>query len=105
MRANGFDVVVDVVTSTAEARRMAGIPDSLGSCHTATVGGYGVEGHVPVEEVKRLLREKPKAKGIAVPQMPIGSPGMEAGSRKDAYAVLLVKDGGETSVYQKYPGN
>ena len=72
------------------------------SCHTAVVNGYAVEGHIPAADIHRLLKEKPKAKGIAVPGMPIGSPGME-GSRRDAYAVYLF-DGGEDHGLSKAPG-
>lgn len=86
-------------------RAQLGIPVELGSCHTAWVAGYAIEGHVPVQEIRRLLREKPKAVGLAVPGMVIGSPGMDGPlykGRKDAYAVLLIQRGGQTSVYQKY---
>jgi hypothetical protein len=102
MKANGFDVDVKVVPATAPFRAQAGLPEKVASCHTAVVGGYSLEGHVPAADVKRLLKEKPNAKGLAVPGMPIGSPGMEAGSRRDAYSVVLVKEGGATSVYQSY---
>jgi hypothetical protein len=74
-----------------------GIPAAYGSCHTAVVDGYAVEGHVPAEDVKRLLAERPQAAGLAVPGMPIGSPGMETpGRRADRYEVLLVQDGDAT---------
>ncbi len=69
-------------------RRVAkklGVPDRVRSCHTAVIGGYFVEGHVPAADIRKLLRERPKARGIAVPGMPIGSPGMEQGDRRDAY--------------------
>ena len=78
-----------------------GIPDRFGSCHTAVVDGYAIEGHVPAADVKRLLATKPKAKGLAAPGMPLGSPGME-GPRKDAFDVLLVMPDGSSRVYQHY---
>ena len=81
------------------------MPDALGSCHTAEVAGYAIEGHVPAKEIQRLLREKPKALGLAVPGMPVGSPGMDGAiyqGRKDPYDVLLVAKGGATSIYQSY---
>ena len=81
------------------------MPQQLASCHTASVGGYVIEGHVPARDIKRLLTEKPTALGLAVPGMPIGSPGMdgpEYGGRKDAYAVLLVQRDGSSSVFHKY---
>ena len=104
LRANGFEPVVNDVPSTAEYRQKFGVPDSLMSCHTAVVNGYAIEGHIPAADIHRLLKEKPKAKGIAVPGMPIGSPGME-GSRRDAYAVYLFDGAGKTTVFQKHPGD
>jgi hypothetical protein len=104
LKASGFDTHVTDVPSTAEYRKQYGVPDQLQSCHTAVVGGYAVEGHVPAADIHRLLKQKPKAKGLAVPGMPMGSPGME-GARRDAYAVLLFQTDGRTSVFQKYPGD
>jgi hypothetical protein len=104
LKANGFAPVVKDVESTDEYRRKYGVPDQFQSCHTAVVGGYAVEGHVPAAEILRLLKERPKAKGLAVPGMPMGSPGME-GSRREAYSVLLFTAGGGASVYRKYPGD
>ncbi len=103
-RANGFEVTVREVASTAEYRRKYGVPDALQSCHTATVEGYTVEGHVPAAEMLRLLKTRPKAKGLVVPGMPLGSPGME-GSRRQPYSVLLFDAAGQISEYQKYPGD
>jgi hypothetical protein len=104
LKANGFAPVVQDVPSTAEYRKLHGVPDQLLSCHTATVAGYTIEGHVPAADIQRLLKTKPKAKGLAVPGMPLGSPGMEA-ARRDAYSVLLFTPDGKTSVFQKYPGD
>jgi len=101
---SGFDVKVNE-TGNNTARSALGIPASLGSCHTAKVEGYAIEGHVPAKEIKRLLREKPKAVGLAVPGMPVGSPGMDGAiykGRKDPYDVLLVLQDQSTSVYQSY---
>ena len=105
MKANGFQVTVHNVESTAEYRHKYGIPDAQQSCHTALIGGYAIEGHVPANEVRRLLREHPKAAGLAVPGMIVGTPGMEQGPRHDPYAVLLVGPGSRVSSYQKYAGN
>ncbi len=102
MRASGFKVIVNEVASTGEYRQRYGVPEKLQSCHTAVVKGYSIEGHVPAAEIQRLLQEKPKAKGLAVPGMPAGSPGME-GPRQDAYSVVKFDEGGILSVYQKYP--
>ncbi len=92
MQANGFTVTVHA-TGNAAVRARLGLPQRLGSCHTALVGGYLLEGHVPAADVKKLLKDKPKALGLAVPGMPVGSPGMdgpEYKGRKDPYDVLLV---------------
>ena len=92
MEQNGFDVKVHEVGNNG-VRAQLSLPQRLGSCHTALVGGYLIEGHVPAADVRKLLKEKPKALGITVPGMPVGSPGMdgpEYGNRKDPYDVLLV---------------
>lgn len=106
MQANGFKVEVRDVGNTA-ARKRLGMPEALGSCHTATVGGYVIEGHVPASDIQRLLKERPTALGLSVPGMPIGSPGMdgpEYKGRKDAYDVLLVQKDGASKRFQNYPG-
>ena len=82
-------------------RRKHGIPDALGGCHTAIVEGYAIEGHVPAREVKRLLSERPKARGLAVAGMPAGSPGMD-GARKEAFDVQLVLPDGTHRLYARY---
>ncbi len=92
MEKSGFDVKVHEVGNSA-VRAKLGLPAQYGSCHTALVGGYVVEGHVPAADVRKLLQEKPKALGITAPGMPVGSPGMdgpEYGGRKDPYDVLLI---------------
>jgi hypothetical protein len=101
LKANGFTTRVVNVENPSDYRERGGIPDKLGSCHTGIVQGYAIEGHVPASDIKRLLAQKPKAKGLAVPAMPLGSPGME-GPRKDPYDVLLVQANGSTKVYKHY---
>lgn len=101
LQKNGFVVNAHNVPNTAAYRTRLGVPAALGSCHTATIGGYAIEGHVPADDIRRLLKEKPLAVGLAVPQMPMGSPGME-GPRTDAFDVLLVKKDGSHSVYRHY---
>jgi hypothetical protein len=103
LRANGFDVVTHDVKDNAPFRQKLGLAEQFGSCHTASLGGYVLEGHVPATEIRRLLREKPVARGLAVPGMPAGSPGMEMGKARDAYNVLLVLMDGNSRVYQSYP--
>ena len=100
LQKNGFATKVHVVADTSDARRAAKIPDKLGSCHTARVGGYSIEGHVPARDIKRLLAEKPKAVGLAVPGMPQSAPGMD--NPGFPYDVLLVALDGRTSIYSRY---
>lgn len=102
MRANGFRANPVNVEDPGVYRRRHGISDAMSSCHTAVIGGYAIEGHVPAREVKRLLAERPKARGLAVAGMPGGSPGMESGGRRDAYDVLLVLPDGRSTVYARY---
>ena len=104
LKKNDFQVTVHEVPSVDEYKERYGVPKELESCHTAVVAGYTIEGHVPASDILRLLKERPAAKGLAVPGMPLGSPGME-GSRKDAYDVILFTADGKTSVFQHYPGN
>lgn len=104
LEANGFKVRVNDVGNEA-ARTRLGMPPALGSCHTAVVGGYVIEGHVPARDIRRLLKAKPQALGLAVPGMPVGSPGMDGaiyGKRRDPHDVLLVQRDGRTAVYQSY---
>ena len=101
LKANGFTTRVVNVENPSDYRERGGIPDKLGSCHTGMVQGYAIEGHVPASDIKRLLAQKPKARGLAVPAMPLGSPGME-GPRKDPYDVLLVQANGQTKVFKHY---
>jgi hypothetical protein len=94
MEKAGFSVDVENMSDVAPIKRELGVPGRMQSCHTAKVGDYFVEGHVPADLVKRLLADKPDIKGLTVPGMPMGSPGME-GPRKDSYDVIAVgKDGG-----------
>jgi hypothetical protein len=103
LKAAGFTVRVRETPDTGAVRKRHGIPDQFGSCHTGVVAGYAVEGHVPADDIKRLLAQKPTAAGLSVPGMPAGSPGMEAGSRKDPFQVLLIDRAGRSSVYATYP--
>lgn len=103
LRSAGFEVeTVDDEERLYEAKRRHGVGPHLSSCHTAEVGGYFVEGHVPADDLERLLAEAPAdVLGLAVPGMPMGSPGME-GPRKDDYDVLAVKPDGRTEVYARH---
>jgi len=104
LERDGFKVQVFDTGNTAVRKRL-GLPMSFASCHTGLIGGYVIEGHVNAREIRRLLKEKPKALGLAVPGMPVGSPGMdgpEYGERRDPYDVVLVNPDGSSRVYQSY---
>lgn len=105
MQAAGFDVRVTDLSEAALQKEKArlGVGDKLQSCHTAVVNGYVVEGHVPAADIQRMLREKPKIAGLAVPGMPRGSPGMEVpGGAKDAFDVIAFTKAGKNTVYASH---
>lgn len=101
MEQAGFTVTAKPTNAMASVKADHGVPYDMGSCHTAVVEGYVIEGHVPAKEVKKLLAERPQATGLSVPGMPIGSPGMEQGNRSEAYDVLLFS-GDQQQVYASY---
>ena len=105
MEEAGFRVEAVDRTDMGAVKDSLGVPSDLSSCHTGVVDGYVVEGHVPAEQVRRLLDERPEARGLSVPGMPIGSPGMEQGDTRQPYDVLIVGEGGEASVYHHIEGN
>ncbi len=102
LRRAGFRVGVADVADVGPTARRLGVPDDLRSCHTASVGGYAIEGHVPAGDIARLLRERPAALGLAVPGMPLGSPGMEAGGRGEPYQTILFTRGGRRRVFARH---
>jgi hypothetical protein len=101
LQDHGFTVRPHDVANPSDYREKFGIPQELGSCHTALVNGYAIEGHVPAREIKRLLAERPQARGLAVPAMPQGAPGME-GQRHDPFDVFLLQADGRRTLYQHY---
>jgi hypothetical protein len=101
MRSHGFEVKTVDVDDVGRIKAAYGVPSELGSCHTALVGGYVVEGHVPGDAVQRLLRERPNVAGLAVPGMPIGSPGMEVGDRRDPYSIFTFDRAGERTLFER----
>jgi len=104
LRAAGFSATVMESPDVNRVKARLGVPEDLASCHTAEVAGYVVEGHVPADAVKRLLAEQPRARGLAVAGMPIGSPGMEvAGADPETYEVVLFGPAGRTT-FARYPG-
>ena len=98
LKENGFTVEVHNHRNLNPIKDEMGVPRHMQSCHTAKVGSYVIEGHVPADVVARLLKEKPDIEGLAMPGMPMGSPGME-GPRKDKYDILTLEKSGRTSVY------
>jgi hypothetical protein len=101
LKANGFTVMAQNRDDLTPIRRQHGVPPAVTSCHTALVGSYVVEGHVPAADVKKLLAEKPNVKGISVPGMPLGSPGMESPTPQK-YDTLAFTADGKTSVFARH---
>lgn len=101
LRASGFTVNTVEASDLEAIRKRFGVPDRLAACHTAVIGGYVVEGHVPASAVKRLLAEKPGVIGISVPGMPNGSPGME-GPKSEPFSVLAFDERGRANVFESY---
>ncbi len=93
---HGFDVVDKVLDDVNPIKQRYGVPFKLASCHTALVDGYIIEGHVPAQDIKTLLADKPPVAGLSVPGMPVGTPGMEMGGRVDDYSIIAFdRDGGD----------
>jgi hypothetical protein len=95
--------VIDMLTQDmASVKETVKLPSQMASCHTALIDGYIIEGHVPADDIKRLLTKKPDIAGLSVPQMPVGTPGMEMGNRKDDFAVFSFDKSGAIDVFNKY---
>jgi hypothetical protein len=102
LEENGFKVDVSEVDNVTPVKIEAGLTPALASCHTAFIDDYVIEGHVPADDIRRLLSEAPQGRGLSVPGMPAGSPGMEMGDRKDPYQVLLFNANGQTRVFAEH---
>lgn len=102
MRENGFDLEIREAADLMAEKARLGVPAPLQSCHTAEIGGYVIEGHVPAKDVRRLLEEKPQGLGLSVPGMPVGAPGMEMGDQIDPYRVFLWDNSGQARVFAVY---
>jgi hypothetical protein len=104
LEANGFAVNVNAADPSMldRIKRQSGIGEELASCHTAKIGAYVIEGHVPAPDIKRLVAERPDALGLTVPGMPVGSPGMEQGAETEPYDVLLIKKDGTTEIFARH---
>ena len=102
LQANGFRVKTVMEDDMQSVKRRFAVPQRLTSCHTAKVGDYVIEGHVPASAIKRLLREKPAVAGLSVPGMPLGSPGMEVPGKKDPYDVMSFDKSGRSAVFESH---
>jgi len=105
LQASGHTVSTKDIENLDMVKKMAGVPERLQSCHTAMVEGYVIEGHVPAGDIRRLLSERPDAVGLAVPDMPLGSPGMDQSRWREAYDVFLINNDGSTEVFSSYSGD
>lgn len=102
MKDNGFNVEVTDTNNLNPIKAEAGLTPALASCHTAFIGDYVIEGHVPARDIRRLIAESPQARGLSAPGMPVGSPGMEMGNRKDHYKIMLFNSAGQSRVFSEY---
>lgn len=102
-KAAGYKIEIIHTENMDAVKKMASVPERLQACHTASVGGYIVEGHVPIEMVDQILKDRPKVKGISVPGMPTGSPGMEYGNEREAFNVISFGGKEPEKVYRAYP--
>ncbi|MBN3872208.1 DUF411 domain-containing protein [Nostoc sp. JL33] len=105
LKAQGFQITDFSTPDIETVKQKYNVPDKLSSCHTAIINGYVIEGHVPADDIKRLLQEKPNVAGLSVPQMPVGTPGMEMGNRKDPFSVFSFDHKNSVAVFNKYPSS
>ncbi len=105
VEANQFNIKTIITDDMQAIKAKYGIPDKLASCHTALVNGYVIEGHVPANDIKKLLQLKPDVAGISAPRMPLGSPGMETEGQKQAYQVISFDKQGKMTVFAEHEGN
>ncbi|KOP26769.1 metal-binding protein [Hapalosiphon sp. MRB220] len=103
MQKHGFKINEDIKTDEMEAiKQKYNLPQDLASCHTAIIDSYVMEGHIPADDIKRFLKQKPKFAGLAVPGMPLGTPGMESGNRKQPFAIVAFDKKGKVEVFKEY---
>lgn len=102
LKTQGFNVNPVPVPYMQKIKKQHAIPGEYSSCHTGIIGGYIIEGHVPADDIKRLLKEQPDIKGLSVPAMPVGTPGMEHGDFKDPFYVITLPKKGEPEIFQSY---
>ncbi|NQY26993.1 MAG: DUF411 domain-containing protein [Piscirickettsiaceae bacterium] len=102
LEENKFSVIDKLTQDMVSVKEAVKLPKQMASCHTAIIDGYIIEGHVPADDILRLLTEKPEVAGLSVPQMPVGTPGMEMGERKDPFIVFQFDKAGKHSVFSEY---
>lgn len=102
VEASGIAVRVVETDRVADKASQLRVPEKFRSCHTAEIGGYFIEGHVPADDIRKLLRERPQARGLAVPGMPIGSPGMEQGGRRETFNTVIVDGAGAARIFHRH---
>ncbi|MEH2440788.1 DUF411 domain-containing protein [Nostoc sp.] len=105
LKTQGFQITDFPTPDIEKVKQKYNVPDNLSSCHTAIVNGYVIEGHVPANDIKRLLQEKPNVAGLSIPQMPVGTPGMEIGNQKDPFTVFTFDRNNSVAVFNKYPSS
>ncbi|MBG1267828.1 DUF411 domain-containing protein [Nostoc sp. WHI] len=105
LKAQGFEITDFSTPDIETIKQKFNVPDNLSSCHTAIINGYVIEGHVPANDIKRLLQEKPNVVGLSVPNMPVGTPGMEMGNQKDPFTVFAFNHNNSVMVFNKYPSS
>ncbi|MEH2196095.1 MAG: DUF411 domain-containing protein [Nostoc sp.] len=105
LKTQGFQITDFSTPDIETVKQKYNVPENLSSCHTAIVNGYVIEGHVPANDIKRLLQEKLNIAGLSVPQMPVGTPGMEIGNQKDPFTVFAFDDNNSVAVFNKYPSS
>ncbi|WP_066380784.1 MULTISPECIES: DUF411 domain-containing protein [unclassified Anabaena] len=103
IQKHGFNIKADIKTDDMEAiKQKYNLPQELASCHTAIIDGYVMEGHIPADDIKRFLKQKPEVAGLAVPGMPLGTPGMESGDRKQPFTIMTFDQSGAVAAFKEY---
>ena len=102
LNKHGFNVIDKMTRDMSSIKKQYGVQSNMASCHTAIINGYVIEGHVPADDIKRLLNTKPDIIGLSVPQMPVGTPGMEMGNKKDPFVVMELKKTGQPDSFNEY---
>ena len=102
LKKHAFNIIDRPTNKLSAIKQKYGVPKNMASCHTATIDGYVIEGHVPADDIKKLLKARPNITGLSVPKMPHGTPGMERGNRKDPFAVIQFNKSGKAELFKEY---